>query len=89
MFIMAFGGVIFNREVKIFTSYSTRFSNMSPEAKKSTFKDMIKKGSLKLRIMSEKTQGINASQQWKETICAQHEQEMLDLFTEGSISEEI
>jgi hypothetical protein len=50
---------------------------------------MIKKGSLKLRIMSEKTQGINASQQWKETICAQHEQEMLDLLTEGSISEEI
>jgi len=62
---------------------------MSPEAKKSTFKDIIKKGSLKLRIMSEKTQGINASQQWKDTICAQHEQEMINLLTEESISEEI
>ncbi len=43
---------------------NSRFSNMSPEAKKSTYKDMIKKGSLKLRI--------NASQQWKDNICAQH-----------------
>ena len=68
---------------------NSRFSNMSPEAKKSTFKDMIKKGSLKLRIMSEKTQGINASQEWKDTICAQHEQEMLNLLSEETISEEI
>ena len=59
---------------------NSRFSNMSPEAKKSTFKDMIKKGSLKLRIMSEKTQGVNASRQWKESICAQHEKEMLELL---------
>ena len=65
---------------------NSRFSNMSPDAKKSTFKDMIKKGSLKLRIMSEMTQGINASQQWKETICAQHEQKMLDLLVENTIS---
>jgi len=65
---------------------NSRFSNMSPEAKKSTFKDMIKKGSLKLRIMSEMTQGINASQQWKETICAQHEQKMLNLLVENTIS---
>lgn len=49
---------------------------------------MIKKGSLKLRIMSDKTQGNNASQQWKDTICAQHDQEMLDLLTEETISEE-
>lgn len=59
---------------------NSRFSNMSPEAKKTTFKDMINKGSLKLRIMSELTQGNNASQQWKEAICAQHEQEMIELL---------
>jgi hypothetical protein len=59
---------------------NSRFSNMSPEAKKSTFKEMIKKGSLKLRIMSDLTQGTNASQQWKDTIFAQHEQNMLDLL---------
>lgn len=59
---------------------NSRFSNMSPEAKKSTFKEMIKKGSLKLRIMSDLTHGTNASQQWKDTIFAQHEQKMLDLL---------
>lgn len=59
---------------------NSRFSNMPPEAKKITFKDMIKKGSLKLRIMSDLTQGFNASQQWREIIFAKHEQEMLDLL---------
>lgn len=59
---------------------NSRFSNMSPEAKRTTFKDMIKKGSLKLRRMSDLTIGSNASQQWKETIYVQHEQEMLDLL---------
>lgn len=59
---------------------NSRFSNMSPEAKKSTFKEMIKKGSLKLRIMSDLTQGANASLQWKESIFAQHEEDMLDLL---------
>lgn len=61
---------------------NSRFSNMSPEAKKSTFKDMIQKGSLKLRIMSDLTQGTNASQQWKDTIVDQHEQDMLEMLRE-------
>lgn len=68
---------------------NSRFSNMSPEAKKSTFKDMIQKGSLKLRLMSELTQGANASQQWKETLFAQHEKEMLDLLLEATEAEEM
>lgn len=59
---------------------NSRFSNMSPEAKKSTFKEMIEKGSLKLRIMSDLTQGANASQQWKESVFAQHEEDMLKLL---------
>ena len=59
---------------------NSRFSNMSPEAKKSTFKEMIAKGSLKLRIMSELTKGFNASQEWKETIVDDHEKDMLDLL---------
>lgn len=59
---------------------NSRFSNMSPEAKKSTFKEMIEKGSLKLRIMSGLTQGANASQQWKESVFAQHEEDMLKLL---------
>ena len=35
---------------------NSKFSNMSPEAKKSTFKGMIAKGSIKLRVMSELTE---------------------------------
>lgn len=59
---------------------NSRFSNMPPEAKKSTFKDMIKKGSLKLRIMSDLTQGTNATLEWKNTISTHHEKEMLDIL---------
>ena len=60
---------------------NSKFSNMSPEAKKSTFKDMIAKGSIKLRIMSElteKTNDIVASLFWKETAYKLHEDEMID-----------
>ena len=53
---------------------------MSPEAKKSTFKEMIAKGSLKLRIMSEKTEGTNASQKWKESIYKEHEEKMIEIL---------
>lgn len=67
---------------------NSRFSNMSPEAKKSTFKEMISKGSLKLRLMSGLTQGSNASQQWKNTIFAQHEQAMLDLLAAATAPDE-
>lgn len=59
---------------------NSKFSNMSPEAKKSTFKDMIAKGSIKLRIMSELTQKNGdkvASLYWKETMYKKHEEEML------------
>ena len=51
---------------------------MSPEAKKSTFKEMIAKGSLKLRIMSEMTEGPNASHDWKESTYKKHEEEMIE-----------
>lgn len=56
---------------------------MSPEAKKSTFEKMISKGSLKLRIMSELTTGndvTNASQNWKNNICEEHEKEMIAIL---------
>lgn len=59
---------------------NSKFSNMSPEAKKSTFKDMIAKGSIKLRIMSELTERNGdkvASLYWKETMYKKHEEEML------------
>ena len=60
---------------------NSKFSNMSPEAKKSTFKEMISKGSLKLRIMSELTEkgeGKAASLYWKDTQYKEHEKKMID-----------
>lgn len=54
---------------------------MSPEAKKSTFKEMISRGSIKLRIMSELTEegeGKNASLYWKDAKCKEHEYKMID-----------
>lgn len=59
---------------------NSRFSNMSPEAKKSTFQKMIDKGSIKLRLMrdlTEKNGTHPASVYWKETACRQHGEEMI------------
>lgn len=65
---------------------NSKFSNMAPEAKKSTFRDMIAKGSLKLRIMSaltEKKGDKAASLYWKETIYKQHEDEMIRILKDA------
>lgn len=56
---------------------NSKFSNMAPEAKKSTYKDMITKGSLKLRLMAEMT---NDSLAWKDEVCQKHEDKMLELL---------
>ena len=56
---------------------------MAPEAKKSTFGNMISKGSLKLRIMSELTEKSSnkvASQRWKDTLYKEHETEMISIL---------
>ena len=69
---------------------NSRFSNMSPEAKKSTFEKMISKGSLKLRLMSELTtvnDGTNASQNWKDNVCKEHEEEMINILKDSCCSE--
>ncbi len=62
---------------------NSRFSNMSPEAKKSTFKEMISKGSLKLRIMSDLTEKKGdkvASLYWKEEAYKEHEKAMITML---------
>ena len=62
---------------------NSKFSNMSPEAKKSTFREMIGKGSLKLRIMSELTEkkgNKTASACWKDEECKSHEAKMIDIL---------
>ena len=48
-------------------SVNSRFSNMAPAAKKTTFGQMITKGSLKLRLMAERTSGgSDANIRWKQ-----------------------
>ena len=71
---------------------NSKFSNMSPEAKKSTYKNMINKGSLKLRLMSKMTEkkgNRSASVYWKDALCRQHEEEMLKLLQEACFESEI
>ena len=56
---------------------NSKFSNLSPASKKTTYGQMIEKGSLKLRVMSELTRD---DAEWKDEICALHEKEMLNLL---------
>lgn len=67
-------------------SINSKFSNMSPEAKKTTFCRMIAKGSLKLRKMSELTEKKgrqSASVYWREEACEEHEDEMISILKEA------
>ncbi|MBQ6305196.1 MAG: DUF262 domain-containing protein [Bacteroidales bacterium] len=62
---------------------NSKFSNLPPEGKKTSFRTMIEKGSLKLRLMSNLTipgNGIPASQNWKDHICEEHEREMINIL---------
>ncbi len=54
---------------------NSKFSNMDPVSKKNTYKEMIQKGSLKLRLMSSLT---TDSKEWKDTRCREHENAMID-----------
>lgn len=70
---------------------NSKFSNMSPEAKKSTFKEMISNGSIKLRIMSELTEkgeGKVASLYWKDTLYKEHEADMINILCRACYPEE-
>lgn len=62
-------------------SANSRFSNLNPEAKRSTFQEMIGKGSLKLREMRDQ---MTKDQAWRESECFRHGQEMLDLLKEAT-----
>ena len=60
---------------------NSKFSNLHPSAKKSTFQEMISKGSLKLRKMSEITTDNSAL--WREDTCARHEDDMITLLKQA------
>lgn len=60
---------------------NSKFSNNAPDAKKSSFEEMIKKGSLKLRLMSDLTKDdgkTKGSYVWRDSACEQHEKAMID-----------
>lgn len=70
---------------------NSKFYNLPPEGKKTSFRSMIEKGSLKLRLMSKLTapgNGIPASQNWKDHVCAEHEREMINLLSKACGLEE-
>ena len=58
-------------------STNSKFSNLKPTAKKGQYENMVKNGSLKLRLMSERTEEDN---DWRENACKQHAEDMINLL---------
>ena len=63
-------------------SVNSKFSNLSPESKMKSYKKMVQKGSLKLRIMGDIIEG-RSSEKWRQSECAKHEEEMIGLLCEA------
>ena len=61
---------------------NSKFSNLSPESKMKSYKKMVQKGSLKLRIMGDIIEG-GTSEKWRQSECAKHEEEMISLLCEA------
>lgn len=66
---------------------NSKFSNKHPTSKKNDHKEMIAKGSLKLRLMSKLT---TSDDNWRETACINHEKEMIAILKRecGTIANE-
>jgi hypothetical protein len=73
-------------------STNSKFSNLSPVSKLSTFEQMISKGSLKLRIMAkeiskfrdrENASDSEAIKNWKDNECKKHGEEMLRILKDA------
>lgn len=65
---------------------NSKFSNMAPSAKKDSYKDMICKGSLKLRKMAECTitkNNVDANTYWKNEEYKKHGNEMIKILKEA------
>ena len=60
-------------------SVNSKFSNLSPESKMNTYKKMVQKGSLKLRIMGDIIEGCS-SEEWKQRKCDEHEEDMISIL---------
>lgn len=73
------GRDVFGNLCIISRSVNSKFSNLSPESKMKSYKKMVQKGSLKLRIMGDIIEG-GSSEKWRQSACAEHEQEMIHLL---------
>ena len=60
-------------------SVNSKFSNLSPESKMKSYEKMVKKGSLKLRIMGHIIQN-SSNEDWIKTQCQEHEYEMINIL---------
>lgn len=63
-------------------SVNSKFSNLSPESKMKSYSKMVKKGSLKLRIMGDIIQK-GSNEDWIKFQCQEHEEEMIELLKEA------
>lgn len=63
-------------------SVNSKFSNLSPESKMKSYKKMVQKGSLKLRIMGDIIER-GTSETWRLSECVKHEEEMISLLCEA------
>jgi hypothetical protein len=64
---------------------NSKFSNLDPKSKKTTYKDFIAKGSLKLREMSKILDSCNV-EEWCTEKCKVHEGEMIKILEEDLTS---
>ena len=76
------GRDVFGNLCIISRSVNSKFSNLSPESKMKSYKKMVQKGSLKLRIMGDIIEG-GSSEKWRQSACAKHEEEMISLLCEA------
>ncbi len=76
------GRDVFGNLCIISRSVNSKFSNLSPESKMKSYKKMVQKGSLKLRIMGDIIEG-SSSEKWRQSACAKHEKEMISLLCEA------
>ena len=63
---------------------NSKFSNLSPKSKLNTYKELVDKGSLKLRSMRDSTE---SDEKWCEKDCAEHEAKMLNILQEACSKE--
>ena len=73
------GRDVFGNLCIISRSVNSKFSNLSPESKMKSYKKMVQKGSLKLRIMGDIIEG-GSSEKWRQSACAKHEKGMIRLL---------